>query len=230
MAENKQKKENPIISILLNIVIPVLILTKLNERWEWQPVSLLLIALAFPFFYGLFDFFKRSKFNWISAIGVFSVLYTGIIGLLQLPPQWIAIKEAFVPGIIGIVVVISILKEKPLINKLLMSDELFNTELIREKISNENSIGDYSLFMKKMTWYLAGTFLFSAVLNYVLAKIIVVSPAGSPEFNNEIGRLTALSFPVIALPSTIILMFILFAVVKKIKNITGLGFEDIVKK
>jgi intracellular septation protein A len=224
----EKKRENPILSILLNIVIPVLILTKLNERWEWQPVSLLLIALSFPLIYGITDFFKRSKFNWISAIGVFSVLYTGIIGLLALPPNWIAIKEAFVPFAIGLVVVVSIFRDKPLINKLLMSEELFKTELIKTKIEENHATDDYNKFMKSMTWFLAGTFAFSSALNYILAKIIVISNSGTPEFNNEIGRLTALSFPVIALPSTLMIMIILFLVIKKIRKYTGLKFDEIV--
>jgi hypothetical protein len=73
------------------------------------------------------------------------------------------------------------------------------------------------------------SFFFSATLNFILAKIIVQSPSGTTAFNQEIGRMTALSFPVIALPSTIILMIILFNIFNKVKKITGLTLEEIVK-
>ncbi len=36
------------------------------------------------------------------TLGLISVLLTGGIGLLELDPQWLAIKEAAIPGIIGI--------------------------------------------------------------------------------------------------------------------------------
>ena len=56
------------------------------------------------------------------------------------------------------------------------------------------------------SWLLASSFFLSAVLNFVLAKLIVKSPAGSVAFNEELGRMTALSYPVIALPSMIVMM------------------------
>jgi hypothetical protein len=46
---------------------------------------------------------------------------------------------------------------------------------------------------------LAGTFFFSSVANYVLARWVVTSPAGTEAFNQELGRLTLLSYPVIAI-------------------------------
>ena len=70
-------------------------------------------------------------------------------------------------------------------------------------------------------------FLLSAVLNFFLTKYIVVSPAGTAAFNEELGTLTALSYPVIALPSTAIMFVALYYIFKSITKLTGLPFEEI---
>ena len=57
---------------------------------------------------------------------------------------------------------------------------------------------------------LAGTFLFSSVMNYLLARWVVTSPAGTEAFNNELGRMTLLSYPVIAIPSMLMMMGVMF--------------------
>ena len=54
-------------------------------------------------------------------------------------------------------------------------------------------------------------------MNYMLATWIVVSPAGTPGFNAELGRLTLLSYPVIALPSMLIMLAVLFYLARTIR-------------
>ena len=58
----------------------------------------------------------------------------------------------------------------------------------------------------------------------------MVSPAGSEAFNVELGKLTALSFPVIALPSTALLLGIFWYILKKIQVLTGLSFEEVLSE
>jgi hypothetical protein len=55
---------------------------------------------------------------------------------------------------------------------------------------------------------------------------LVVSPAGTEAFNQELGKLTALSYPVIALPSTLVMVVALWYLVKQLRQITGLSFEE----
>ena len=73
----------------------------------------------------------------------------------------------------------------------------------------------------------AGSFFMSSVLNYMLAKVILVSEPGTVAFTEELGKMTALSFPVIALPSTIVLMGALFYLLHHIQKLTHLKFDDI---
>ena len=73
---------------------------------------------------------------------------------------------------------------------------------------------------------LAASFFFSAVMNYVLATWIVTSPAGSPAFNEELGRLTLLSYPMIALPSMLIMMAALYYLSRSIETVAGLTLTE----
>lgn len=64
-------------------------------------------------------------------------------------------------------------------------------------------------------------------MNYFLATWIVVSPAGSAAFNEELGRLTLMSYPVIALPSMLMMMFVLYYLSRVIRELTGLKFTEL---
>lgn len=77
------------------------------------------------------------------------------------------------------------------------------------------------------TYLLSSTFLFSSVMNYVLAKWIVTSPGGSAAFNEELGRMTLLSYPVIAIPSMLMMMLIMYYLWRTIHGMTGLPLEKI---
>lgn len=64
-------------------------------------------------------------------------------------------------------------------------------------------------------------------MNYIVAKWIVVSPAGTQAFNEELGRMTLVSYPMIAIPSMIMMVLILVYLWKTIHGLTGLKMEDI---
>ncbi|MEZ5480117.1 MAG: hypothetical protein R3E95_22340 [Thiolinea sp.] len=71
------RKENPLLSILINILIPAFILFYLsNEEYLGSKVGFV-VALAFPFAYGVYDFIQRRKLNLIAALGLLNVLLTG---------------------------------------------------------------------------------------------------------------------------------------------------------
>jgi hypothetical protein len=74
---------------------------------------------------------------------------------------------------------------------------------------------------------LSATFFFSSLMNYLLATLIVTSPTGSAAFNEELGRMTLLSYPVIAIPSTVMLTAILYYIWRTINDMTGLSLEEL---
>lgn len=115
----QQKKENPLYNIAFNIVLPTLILMKMSSAERLGPMNALLVALSFPIGYGIYDYFKEKKVNTMSIIGLVSVLLTGVLGVMKLPAEYIAYKEAGVPLLIGAIVLISNFTSKPLVLSLI---------------------------------------------------------------------------------------------------------------
>ncbi len=224
-----QKRENVLVSLGVNIAIPAVILMKLSGPEALGPVWGLVVALAFPLAYGLADFFRRREYNLVSILGVVSVLLTGGIGLLELDPKWIAVKEAAIPGIIGVLVLGSLKTRFPIVRSLLYNDRIIRTDAV-EKALEENGNGEaFDRTLVVASWMLAASFFLSSVLNFVLAKVLVKSPPGTTQFNEELGRMTALSYPVIVIPSMIIMMAALFYLFRNIRRLTRLELEEILR-
>jgi len=222
-----EHKPRPMVDLLVSIIIPSVILMKFSGENDLGASGALIVALAFPLSWGIFELFKYKKFNFIALLGLISVLLTGGIGLLQLDPEWLAIKEASIPAVIGVAVLISTLTPYPLIKTLLYNPKIMNVSKIQESLSNNDNRKIFERRLQYATYWLSATFLFSAIMNYTLARWVVTSPAGSAAFNEELGQMTLLSYPVIAIPSMIMMMAIMYYLWRTIHGMTGLKFEEI---
>lgn len=222
-----KRPNNTFLELIFNIIIPSIILMKLSGDEYLGSVYALVAALLFPIGYGLYDFIKNKTMNFISLLGFLSTLLTGGIGLFELDVEWLAIKEAAIPSAIGLVVLISGFWGKPLIAKILLNPALFNLDLIYQNLSDKGKTDLFKAKIQRANHLLSITFVFSATMNYLLAKWIVVSPAGTTQFNEQLGEMTMLSYPVIAIPSMIMLCAIMFYVVKSIMKLTELKFEQV---
>ena len=147
--------------------------------------------------------------------------------MLQLDQQWLAIKEAAIPGLIGIAVLASTWTRYPLIRTLLFSPNIINVAKVQQKLEKSRTSDLFEIRMQKATYLLSGTFFFSSLVNYMLASWIVTSPTGSAAFNEELGRLTLLSFPMFALPATLMMMAILYYIWRTVHDMTSLSMEEL---
>lgn len=224
------KKENQLLTTIVNIVMPVLILSYLSSENYLGPTLGFVVAFAFPLCYGIYDFFDRKKFNFFSALGVINVLLTGGIGILKIDNHWLAVKEAAIPAIIGLLAIGSLKTKYPLIRIILYNDIVFDTKGINEELEKRENTKNFNSLLSKSTIILAGSFFFSSFLNYALAKFIVTSPPGTMEYNQELGRMTMLSYPVILLPSLIFMGFSIWYLFNGIKKLTNLNFENILSR
>ena len=220
-------KPRPLMDLLISILLPSLILMKLSGESRLGADGALILALAFPLGWGSFELIKYRKFNFIALLGLLSVLLTGGIGLLKLDNHWLAIKEAAIPGLIGIAVLVSTRTRYPLIRTLLFNKTLLNVDKIHARLEQGGNTEQFEARLLKATYWLSGTFFFSSAMNYGLAKWIVLSPAGSEAFNAELGRMNLLSYPMIAIPSMLMLMAIFYYLWRTIHGLTCLKLEDV---
>lgn len=230
MVNKKQKQENVWISLLFNVALPTFILMKLSSLDRLGPELAFIAALSFPLTYGLWDFYSRRKFNFISGLGFVSVLVKGSLGLLKLDGFWFAVNEAALPGIFGLAMLISAYKKKPLVKMFLLNESIVDVPKIQNALEEHGCQEQFDAVLLRSTYLLFLSFLVSAILNFVLAYYMLKSPSGTPEFNEELGRMTALSFPIIMVCSSSIMIYALWDMLKKIKLLTGLELESILKQ
>jgi len=220
-------KPRPWVDLLVSIIIPSVILMKFSGDEHLGSVNALLIGLAFPLGWGLFELIRYHKKNFIALLGLVSVGLTGGIGLLEIDAQWLAVKEAAIPAIIGLAVLISTKTRYPLVRTLLYNPNLLDVNKIQAALESNNQVDEFDKRLLNATYFFSGTFLFSSIMNYVLARWIVTSPSGTQAFNEELGRMTLLSYPMIAIPSTVMMMCIFYYLWRTIRRLTGFTLEEV---
>jgi hypothetical protein len=229
------KKENTFLNLGFNLVLPILLLNKgkawfsgyLEPYFDNVAVGILLLALAFPVGYFIYDYFARKKYNIFSIIGLVSVLLTGGIGIFQIPTEWFAVKEAAIPLFLGLAVLISLKTPYPLVRTLLYNPEIINVDKVQASLKAHDTETTFEKLLLHCTWLLAASFLLSAILNYFLALRMVTSPSGTDAFNTEVARMMKWSFIVIAAPSMAIMLVALMKLFNGIKEMTGLEMEEV---
>lgn len=232
---SQPKQENSFLNLIFNILLPVLILNKTSGFIG--PLGALFLALAFPLAYGTYDLIQRRKVNAFSALGLLNVLFTGGLALMGLNGFWFAVKEAAFPSLVGLFVFGSAFTRRPFIETLFLNPALMKVDLLEERLQEKNNKTEFHSHMKKATLWLSLSFVFSAILNFVLAKRIFINidPALTPEaqsiiLNEQIAKMTTWSMVVIMVPSIIFLIAIFLYLLKGIKDYAGLSTEELLKE
>ncbi len=226
-APDRPKRENLFINIACTIVAPALILSKLSGPERLGPVLALVIALAFPIGYGVQDFVRRRKFNFVAGIGFASTLLTGGFALAKVDGIWFAIKEASVPAVIGLMVLLSTKSKRPLVREFIYNDQVIDVPKVDAALAARDARPGFEKLLGEAALLVTGAFFLSAVLNFVLARHFITAPAMTEEFNQQVGKMTVWSYVVISIPTMGMMMFALFRLLGGIKRLTGLELEDI---
>ncbi|MDF9828475.1 intracellular septation protein A [Ereboglobus sp. PH5-5] len=226
-AKPAPKKENMLLNLICNIALPTLILMKFSSDKWLGPLWGLLVALAFPVCYGAWDMATRKHANMISIVGFCGVLLGGGLGLLKVSGFWFAVKEALVPSIIGIAVLVSARLKKPLVRALIYNDQIIDTARVKAALEERGTHGAFEKLLAGANKWLALTFFVSAVLNFFLARRLITATPRTEEFNSQLGQMQLWSWPVIVLPSMVMLMVILWKLLGGLQRLTGLEQDAI---
>ncbi len=230
MSTAPKKRENLLLNLVFNIAIPSLILSKLSKEHLLGPVWGLIVALAFPLGYAVWDFVKRKEVSFLSGLSIVAIVATGVLGLYKASLIWFAIKEACLPLVIGVGILISAGTKQPLVNTLLYSDDAFDKEKINAALEANAAQSQFKKAMMTYTYWLAGINVIGAWVNFVLTPYFLVSEPGTAEFNDELGRMTRWSWLIITAPMMIVTMGVLFSMVKKLTKLTGLKTEELMRE
>ncbi|RYD29706.1 MAG: hypothetical protein EOP87_17860 [Verrucomicrobiaceae bacterium] len=251
---SQKPKDNPLANILINVIIPVLVLSYLSKDpeiqqklgkevrpWHIGPVYAMVIALALPFGYGIWSFIQTRKFNLFSAIGLFSVLLTGGLTLYlwnkdgtvkENAGLLFGLKEGSIPLMLGVAVLASARTATPLLNVFLYNDSIFDIPKIRKVIADLGKDAPYLQLLRRATQMFAFSFFVSSLMNVGLAlwffRGFDHTAAGALEsYNAIVGRLTFWGFVVIGVPILAFLFFTLKFLLKGLRDLTGLGDDEL---
>lgn len=254
MSEKKPNQEHPLANILINVIIPVLVLSYLSKDpaiqqqlgkearpWHIGPLYAMIIALALPFGYGIWAFIKTKKFNFFSGLGLFSVLLTGGLTLYLWNKDGsvkanagllFGLKEGSIPLMLGIAVLASAKSATPLLNVFLYNDSLFDIPKIHKIVIQKGKDVAYHQLLRKATQLFAVSFFVSSLMNVALALWFFrgfnhIAPDALEVYNSIVGRLTFWGFIVIGVPILAFLFFTLRFLLKGLRDLTGLDDEQL---
>jgi hypothetical protein len=223
------KTENLVVSLVCNIVLPAVILGNLSGPHRLGPAGALIAALLFPLAYGVHDFARRRKANFISIISFAGVLLTGSLGLLKLGGFWFAVKDAAVSSLIGVAVLISLRSREPLVKMIFCNDTVMDLPRVEAALKERGTEAGFARLLRLCTVIVALAFFVSGVLGYFLARYLLRSPTGTEQFNAELAKMHWLSWPVIVVPVMILMMVALWRLISGVKVLTGLTTDEIFK-
>jgi hypothetical protein len=223
------KKENLLLNLTCNIVVPTVVLIKFSsDRWL-GPVWGLVAALAFPVGYGVYDLVVRRKTNVLSILGFASVLLSGGLGLLKVNGFWFAVKDAVLPTVIGLGVLVSGRAKNPLLREIFYNDQLIDTERIDAALAVEGRRAQFDALLRRASAGLGLTFIATAPIGFFLARHVLKSPPGTAEFNAELGRMHWLMPLVVSVPMMAALMVVFWKLLTGMAALTGLTTDEILR-
>ena len=254
MADPKRKDEHPLANILINVLVPVMILSffskdpQLQEKlgkavrfWHLGPVNAIIIALALPIGYGVWYFVKTRKPNFFSGLGLLSVVLTGGLTLYlwnkdgSVKPDaglLFGIKEALIPLVLGVAIIFSQRSATPLIRVFLYNDTIFDIPRIEERVAELAVQSGYTKLLTAATRLFAASFFVSAGMNVALARWFFRgfdsrAVDALEVYNSIIAKITGWGFAVIGVPILVFLFFTLMRLLAGLRRLTGLSDQEL---
>jgi len=233
--ERQSKPENPLLNLLINILLPVIFLNK-GAKYA-DPKLVLLVALALPLGYGIYDYVRCGRKNFVSLLGVFNTLLTGGLAMMEVTGIWFAVKEASLPLVLGLLVLGAAWTNSPAAKVMFCNSSVLNMNLIHERLAMMNKEGAFTKLVRQTTLWLSLSFFISAFLNFVLAWNIFseIEPSLQPLareqiLNEQIAQMTWMGFAVIAAPLMLFSGTLIYLFLKKVATLTELPLASIMRE
>ena len=99
-------------------------------------------------------------------LGIISVGLSGTFGLIEVDPYWLAVKEASIPAVIGLMVLITFRTKRPLIKTFLYNPQVLNTALIDQKLEETGTQSQFNRIFAFCNWLLVVSFAMSFRLEF----------------------------------------------------------------
>lgn len=226
-ASTPPKRESTLLNLTFNILIPSLVLMKFSTDKWLGPLWGIVVAVVFPLGYGIYDLIERKKANLFSIVGIISVLLLGGLGIMKAGGIWFAIKEAAIPTVFGVAVLLTLRSKNSIVRQLLLNEQVIDVEKVTAAVDARGQRVAFEKLMRDSSIWVAASFFGSAILNFALARYVLRSPPNTTQFNEELGRMNMYSWPVIVVPSMAVMMFVIWKLLNGLSALTGLTSDEI---
>lgn len=253
MSDNQPPQQHPLANIVLNVLVPVLILTYLSKDpeiqeklhkvarpWHIGPLRAMALALSIPLGYGIWHFLKTRKANFFSALGLVSVLLSGTLTLYlwnhngTVKPSagfLFGLKEALIPLVLGVAILASHRSASPLIRVFLYNDRIFNIPKIEDRITVVAAQDAYERLLLGATRLFALSFFLSSLMNLCLANWLFrgfdsTAINALENYNAIVAKVVGWALALIGLPVLVFLFFTLRRLLKGLGALTGFTDEE----
>lgn len=217
---------NPI-NILVNIAIPVVVLLTLSAPDRLGAVPALLLAIGVPAVWGMVSLLRTRKLETTAVLGIVSVLATGVIGVFELSTRVFAIKEAAIPIVFAVVLVVSNATRFPVVT--LLADMVQRRERVLGEVESQGKHTQYRKHIETSGNIWAGIMALSGVLKFALASWLVRSPAGSEAFNHELASYELWQLPTTFSLSGVLILSLIWYIASGTAKIIELQPEDVLR-
>ncbi len=230
-AKSPAVQENPLLNILLNVLLPVTILSYCSKETGMLalgPKPALILATLLPVGYMIWDYRQRRVINTISIVGIISVLLSGGLGLLEMGAQAFALKEASIPVVLAGYIWFTRAKPSSLTRLLLLNPDIIDTRRVQKEVEARQAQPAFERILHSSAFLLALSLLSSAVMNYFLALYFLGGTVPKTEaYNSAIGKQNLWGFVVIGIPSMLAMIAIFFRMLKAVQKLTGLTKDEV---
>ena len=229
------KNENPLLSLVVNIALPVLILNKAAKYLGTHGTLWgLLLALSFPLAYGIRDYFFNHNKNYVSLLGVVNACLTGSLALFQLEGRWFALKDATLPYCLGAYVLISSFTDQPFARVFFLNPQILKVDVLQSALERKGTVADFNQLLRRGSRFFSMSFFISGTINFFLALRVFthIDPSlsvadRSQVLNEQIAHMTWLSLGMIALPLVCFTGLFLYWFFRRLSGLTGLKIDEL---
>lgn len=218
--------ESPLVQIGVNFVLPAIILTRFSS--SLGAGKAMLLALAFPVAFELYSMRKRRKSNMLSLLAIGGILVTGLISLLGLSENWLALRRSVPYVAIALAIVAVLHIKRSLIFTAL--NQLIDMDKVTAAAGKNKTLPKLERHITRAVYSLAVLFVLVAVASYVLTLVVITAPTDTAAFNSEYVRLRVITIPAVMLPLLVGCAGVLLYLLSKIEKLTGIESTTLFKK
>lgn len=215
------------INVLINVALPVIILLGFSSEDRLGPLPALLLALALPFAWGVISLVRGRQLDVSTALGIISVLLTGVIAVFDLDTRLFAVKEAAIPFVFAIILLLSNRTAFPVVR--LLAEAVLRHDRMNNGLDQRNARDAWHAHLVDAGTIWAGIMALSAVLKFIMASMIMSAPANTEQFNQQLAFYELVQLPTTFTLTGVLILSLLWFLANGASRHTGLPVGDVLR-